>query len=179
MATLEKLIGLYKIIRTVLPVENQEGTEISEYFIVSLNVPSVKENLEYFSGVLRTQNYDSILPNKNQKLEHVLSLLPNKEEGTKIIVYMENDEIKELITGLSITYKNSKKQQVHKGLSGPAYIDVDDLIPVSAELLTWYKDKRKNTRTKINECIVQANINYGTIIEELDKKLKRIKGTQK
>lgn len=174
MSLLKKLQAVADMLGKVVPiVEQVEENNIPEYFLVTLKVPSVAGNLEYFGSVMRTNNCDSIIPSKNQRLDQNLLLLPSSKEGTTIVVYRKNDEIIEAVTGYSISYRNSKKQKVHMGLTKLAFVEEDELEPISEEVAKVY-NARPDIIGRIRNCIVEANNNYDEIMQGLDRrKLKR------
>lgn len=61
-----------------------------KYFRVSLNSPTVDDNLKYFDAVLNSINYENIIPNKDNSLEKNLSLLPKKISAIRTIIVYED-----------------------------------------------------------------------------------------
>lgn len=149
-----------------------------KYYTVSLKVPSVEENLAIFNNVLNSINYESIIPNMENSLTKNLSLLTKSiSEPHTIIVKEEDGELKEIMTGFTITYKakNNESVEVHPGLSGLAYVEVNEMNSIDEEEVEDYKKVMSQAfmQDYLNKVIMKANGNYKKIMIELEKKLKR------
>lgn len=149
-----------------------------KYYIASLKVPSVEENLECFDSLLNSINYESIIPNMENSLTKNQSLLTKSiSEPYTIVVKEEDGELKEILTGFTITYKtrNNESVEVHPGISRLAFVEVSEMNPIDEKEAEEYKEFMSLTfmQDYLNKVIMKANENYKKIMIELEKKLKR------
>ena len=155
-----------------------------KYFRVSLNSPTVDDNLKYFDAVLNSINYENIIPNKDNSLEKNLSLLPKKISAIRtIIVYEDGEELKEVLTNITITYKRREKETIetHLGESNALFIDMEEKMnPVTEEELEIYKISMSAIiKTYLKNLMKQAQEDYDKIISGLEEKTKKKRETMR
>ncbi len=157
--------------------------EQSEYFWVSLNLPAVDDNLKYFDGILKSINYESIIPDKDNSLDKNLSLLPKACPIHSIIVYEEKGKLKEVITNLTISYKRKENQSIktHLGESNVLFIDYDQKkTPATDEELEIYKASFSTImQNNLKNLMKQAQEDYDKIMSGLEEKTKKKRETMR
>ena len=160
----------------------QKKLKSTKYYKVTLDAPAVEENLRYFAIALNSTNYENTIPNKENSIEKNLSLLPRKIQTTRtIIVYEDGEELKEIITNITITYKKRKNENIetHLGETEVLFVEIDQKMTLANEedIEIYRASMSNNIRQYLENLTEQAKKDYNEIMAELEEKLKKKRKT--
>lgn len=147
----------------------------TKYYGVPLSIISVEQNLLYFDNVLKSINYENMIPRLESELEDNLSLIPKTTKGRTIYVYQDGEDFREMITKQTITYKRREgaSTKTHLGETGTLFIEIEgQMKPASDEELKVYEKIMSGTiKNYLADHAIKTQDYYTETMSKLQTKL--------